>query len=222
MTIQDQTWHILTKYCLSRLKNVACQQFWDGWNSLDLSLDKMPDLNRFAEIYFQKTGWTLVRAEGEVPSVEFLLMLSRKEFPLVWELRGINEIFASSEPDLWHEIVGHACVLTNPQIQDLYWTIGNAVKEAIDNPSRVGALIRIYWFFGEYGILLENGRQKILGAGFLASPLGSDRLKYKSARIRPWTLERVLEIQYESNTFQKNLFSFSSLDTVYTDVVSIH
>lgn len=213
--LANYTWNILMTYTLTRLKDLACQNFWRGLEKLSYDPYQIPDLNRIRDLVFVHTGWMLYRAHGEVPAVEFLAMLARKEFPLVWELRPTNQVFAATDPDLWHELIGHIPLLFDARVQDLYWTIGQAANNA--NPETILLLIRLYWFVAEYGLILENSCIKIFGAGLLASPLGANAIQNKHVKIRKLTARNIIKEKYNPYSFQKNLFLF----TYYSDVLRI-
>lgn len=213
MSTNDMTWNMLMTYTLPRLKGFACQQFWYGLEKLNYPAQQKPDLEKIRDLVFQQTGWLLQRAKGEVPTDEFFKMLANKEFPLVWELRPMNEIFASSDPDLWHELIGHVPLLFDAQVRELYWTIAKAAQT--DNSEKVALLARLYWFFAEYGFIEENGKAKIFGAGLLASPLGANSVKNKHVKIRPMTVKNILNTEHNPYSFQKDLFVFSSFSEVF-------
>jgi phenylalanine-4-hydroxylase len=212
MNANHATWNVLSTYTLSRLKGLACQSFWHGMDKLAYNPDQIPDLEIIRDQVFKETGWTLQRAKGEVPAGEFLEMLANKSFPLVYELRPANETFASSDPDLWHELIGHVPMLFDPFVRELYWTIGQAARNISED--KLAALIRLYWYFAEYGLIKENGEAKIFGAGLLASPLGAYSVKNKRVTIKKMTTDGIVLAQHNPYSFQKNLFVFDSLDQV--------
>jgi phenylalanine-4-hydroxylase len=220
MNANQTTWNILSTYTLSRLQGLACQQFWRGVNTLAYNPNQIPDLENIRDQVFNQTGWTLQRAAGEVPTIEFLAMLANKEFPLVYELRQPKETFQSSEPDLWHELIGHVPMLFDPHVRELYWMIGQAARNASED--KLAALVRLYWYFAEYGLIAEKGQAKILGAALLASPLGAYSVKTKNINIRKMTASKIINAPYNPHSFQKNLFVFGSFGEVFDIIEELH
>lgn len=213
MKPDDITWNMLMTYTQSRLKGLACQSFWRGLEKLEYSPYHTPDLEKIRDFVFKHTGWVLQRAKGEVPALEFFDMLTRKEFPLVWELRPMNQTFAAAEPDLWHELIGHVPLLFDAQIRDLYCTIAQAAKST--QAEKHSMFIRLYWFFAEYGLIEENGQTKIIGAGLLASPLGANSIKNKHVRMKKMTVDRIRKTKYNPYSFQKDLLVFPSFRALF-------
>src|SRR5581483_498389 len=121
------------------------------------------------------TGWELVRATGEVPTRDFFTLLAGRKFPLVYELRPECSLFASALPDQWHEVFGHIPLLWNPILSEIYQGLGRAAVASLQE-GRVGdfeTIAKAYWYSCEYGLVSEGGHLKMIGAGLIASPLGT-------------------------------------------------
>ena len=96
------------------------------------------------------------------------------------------------EPDMIHDCIGHVPLLMNQDYAELLTLIG---KAASSSPSgeHVLALKRFSWFSIEFGLMEEEGRTKVFGAGILSStgeiPFS---LLSKEVNRRPFVTETVI------------------------------
>ncbi|HRJ36395.1 MAG TPA: hypothetical protein PK610_10430, partial [Flavobacteriales bacterium] len=71
----------------------------------------------------------------------------------------------------------------------------------------VTSLQRLYWFTVEFGLVQEDGRQKIFGAG-LASSFGesSEALHCDKGDLRPFSLETIMATGFFTDRHQDFYF----------------
>jgi len=107
------------------------------------------------------------------------------------------------EPDVIHELVGHATSFLAPEIVQLSRSFGEAALRAA--PATQAALERLYWYTLEFGVALEDGEVKAYGAGLLSSygELGDLGAR---ARLVPFDLEVMAQTPYDPTDYQKILF----------------
>ncbi len=208
----NEVWRELYSHAWPRVEGLACREHLAGMSRLNYSPDECPDLERVRADVWAGSGWKLVRAYGEVPAVGFFELLARREFPLVHELRPLNQLYASVQPDLWHELLGHAPLLLNREVAALYEWFGRAGVAAHAQGEEVFTeLCKLYWFTAEYGLIRQRWSTRILGAGLLASPLGPDSIRHRKVKIRPFSVPRVLRTNYNPYQYQGLLFRISSI-----------
>jgi phenylalanine-4-hydroxylase len=116
------------------------------------------------------------------------------------------------EPDVVHEIVGHAVTLASERLAELNRLFGKAVKrtrsaEALDRLSRV------YWFTIEFGVLREGRKLKAYGTGLLSSA-GELEAMHK-AELRELDLEAVSGHEYDPTHYQPVLFCAHSFENMF-------
>ena len=121
------------------------------------------------------------------------------------------------EPDVVHELVGHAASLFHPGIVKLSRRFGEAAWRVDD--AALKRLELVYWYTLEFGLVEEDGVLKAFGAGLLSSfgELGSFETH---AEIRPLDCDEAASIPYDPTQYQKVLYASPSFERMVEDVSS--
>ena len=115
------------------------------------------------------------------------------------------------EPDVVHELMGHAVLFADPDFAAFTQAIGMASLGASDE--MISKLASCYWFSVEFGLCKQEGQLRAYGAGLLGSYgelkycLGGDEEK---PEYLPWDPEVAGVTPYPITTFQPKYFVASS------------
>ena len=126
--------------------------------------------------------------------------------------------FYTPEPDVVHEIIGHANMLANPVLADLYEVAGRASVRVAVHDDQLLFFSKVFWFSLEFGVLFERGELKAYGAGLLSSFGEID--VFRAAEIRPWDIEQMGTLDYDITRYQPVLFAAESFDRMVDDLTT--
>jgi phenylalanine-4-hydroxylase len=201
---------------LSDLHEVHAASTWlEGFRKLEMSAAHPPAPGVLAHNLRKETGFGLVLTDGLLDARVFLTHLGRRRQPCTIYLRHGSRPDYTPEPDLVHEAVGHAPMLTDPDAARLNEVIGRAAAQA--SPRQLQALLRLYWFTLEFGLVEERGGLRACGAGLLSSFGELPHAFSDAVERRPFNLREVIEQDYAHDRMQDVLFVAPSLGAVLGD-----
>ena len=132
-------------------------------------------------------------------------------------MRHHSRPFYTPEPDVVHELVGHAATLADPQFARLSREFGNAANRT-DDPEVLRHLERLYWFTLEFGVVDQNG-PKAYGAGLLSS-FGELGRFAAEEELRPFDIEEIIEHDYDPTNYQSVLYVADDLAAAGEEIVT--
>jgi len=219
---ENQIWNELITRQLKCIEGVACQEYIDGLDKLNLPLDRVPQLSEVSEVLKESTGWQCEPVPALIGFGEFFRLLSERKFPVATFLRSREEFDYLQEPDIFHEIFGHCPLLTNKSFADYTQAYGqmglNASKE-----ERI-FLARMYWFTVEFGLLNTPDGYRIYGGGILSSP-GETKyaMEDKTVERKPFDILDVMRTPYRIDIMQPIYYTLekvSDLDDIRSHSVA--
>jgi phenylalanine-4-hydroxylase len=190
----------------------ACTEYRKAVTRLGFSPDRIPQLSEVNEKVQAISGFRLEPVAGLVEPRVFLESLASGVFLCTQYIRHHSTPLYTPEPDVVHELVGHAATLASPRLAELNRLFGEAVKRT-PHPDELNRLARVYWFTIEFGVLRENGSLKAYGTGLLSS--AGELEAMHSAKQRPLDLVAASREEYDPTHFQPLLFCAESFDTMY-------
>lgn len=189
----------------------ACAEYLDCVRKLDLPRDRIPQLAEVSERIQRLSGFRLAPVSGLVEPRVFLESLAEGIFLCTQYIRHHSTPHYTPEPDVVHEITGHAVTLASERLAELNRLVGQAVKRT-SSAAALERLSRVYWFTMEFGVLLEEGELKAYGTGLLSS-VGELEAMHR-AELRPFDLERASREKYDPTSYQPLLFCADSFETM--------
>ena len=139
--------------------------------------------------------------------------MAERRFLATQYVRHPSVPFYTPEPDIIHEIIGHANMLASPVLADLYERAGRAASRALRDDS-LEFFSRVFWFSLEFGIVSEGGELRAYGAGLLSSY--GEIQAFRHAEARRFDPAAMGAMSYDITRFQPVLFAADSLDEVVT------
>ena len=191
----------------------ACREFVDVIGDLGYRADDIPQLADVSAFLQSRTGFRLHPVAGLVSAREFLGALSRRVFCATQYIRHHSQPLYTPEPDIVHELMGHAPMLAIPDFADLSQKIGEGSLTADDR--QVEQLATLYWFTIEYGVLRQDGELRAYGAGLLSSFGELEHALSGAVEIRPFDPWQAKDTSYPITTYQPLLWSVGSIGEAF-------
>src|SRR5262249_36820878 len=153
------------------------------------------------------SGFRLEPVAGLVEPRVFLESLANGVFLCTQYIRHHSTPLYTPEPDVAHEIIGHAVTLASEPLAELNRLFGEAVRRT-GSAERMDLLSRLYWFTIEFGVLREDGKVKAYGTGLLSS--AGELEEMHQAELRPLDLSVACRQEYDPTRYQPLLFCAES------------
>ena len=214
-------WDLLFERQVELLGTRVVSPFLDGIDLLRLSHPGVPDVEGLNAILEPRTGWRTVAVPGLVPDEIFFAMLSERVFPVGNFIRSRAELDYLEAPDCFHDMFGHIPMLAHHDYAEMTRHVGELGVAAIAADQGHKAA-RLYWHSVEFGLALENGELKILGAG-LASSFGEAHFSLESNAVErlPFSVVKAVNTPYKHDAFQPRYLVSESLERTIEDVLAL-
>ena len=214
-------WDLLFERQVELLGTRVVSPFLDGIDLLRLSHPGVPDVEGLNAILEPRTGWRTVAVPGLVPDEIFFAMLSERVFPVGNFIRSRAELDYLEAPDCFHDMFGHIPMLAHHDYAEMTRHVGELGVAAIAADQGHKAA-RLYWHSVEFGLALENGELKILGAG-LASSFGEAHFSLESDAVErlPFSVVKAVNTPYKHDAFQPRYLVSESLERTIEDVLAL-
>ena len=190
----------------------ACDEYLECVMKLELPRDRIPQLCEVSEKVQALSGFRLEPISGLVEPRVFLESLADGVFLCTQYIRHHSTPNYTPEPDVVHEITGHAVTLASERLAELNRLVGEVVKRTTSTDA-LERLSRVYWFTIEFGVVREGGDIKAYGTGLLSSAGELEAMHY--AELRPLNLEAASRHQYDPTKYQPILFCADSFEEMY-------
>ena len=208
---EHAVWRDLVARQKPHVTAMAASPYLEGQARLNLSETHVPQCEAVSETLRACTGWQVAPVPALIGFDRFFQMLAAKTFPAASFIRSRADFDYIEEPDIFHEIYGHAPLLTDERFARFSQKIGEVGLRCA--PADYSWLIRLYWFTVEFGLMREQGRLKLLGAGLVSSPQElRHALQDPGVIHKPFDVIDILRMPYRIDQPQPVYFVLETVD----------
>ena len=208
-------WKTLYERQSKLLPGRVCDQYLDCMKHMPITADEIPDFRRVNDLLMKHTGWQIVAVPGLVPDDVFFTHIANCRFPAGQFIRSKDKLDYLQEPDVFHDVFGHAPMLMNPAIADFMQAYGQGGLKALER-GILPFISRLYWYTIEFGLVQQKDGIRIYGAGISSSFTESQYcLEDDSPNRIGFDLERVMRTDYRIDDLQKSYFVINELDDLF-------
>jgi phenylalanine-4-hydroxylase len=208
---EHDVWQTIWRELGSAHADFACTEYRRCLEKMGLERDRIPQLRQVSERVEALSGFRLEPVAGLVEPRVFLESLADGVFLCTQYIRHHSTPLYTPEPDVAHEIIGHAITLASPRLAQINRMFGEAVRRT-GSLEALERLARVYWFTIEFGVLREDGAIKAYGTGLLSS--AGELRALNKAELLPLDLEVASRHEYDPTHFQPKLFCADSFDVM--------
>lgn len=231
---EHRTWTTVTDVLATAWERYGCAEVVAARHRLGLRRDQVPQLSEVSARLGAISGYEYRAVPGLVPKQEFFAALGDGVFLSTQYVRWEGSPLYTPEPDVIHELVGHANLLAHPDLAELHRLAGRAMVRLGQERSRQ-FVADVFWFSVEFGVVREpsddgtsdgtnsgasasRGERgwRAYGAGLLSSH-GELGWFADHAEVRPLDIAQMGTLPYDIDHYQPVLFGADSL----TEVVDV-
>ena len=172
-----------------------CQEYKDGFELLGLAPERIPTVAHLNERIGPRTGWRIERtAVRYTLADDWYKKFAQRIFLITDYLRTRDQMEFTPEPDMFHDIFGHLPYLTLEFYARIEDKFAPAYMKATQEEKEV--IKRLAWYSTEFGLVMEDNRFKIFGAGII-----SGRAELANTIMEFYRLNRDNVIDYSGHVF---------------------
>jgi phenylalanine-4-hydroxylase len=212
---ENALWEAVTAKLSSLHEEMACANYLRAAESVVLERHQVPQLAQVSTVLTELTGFHLRPAEGTVPAERFLGTFAESGFCATQYLRRPESLYHSPEPDVIHELVGHAVMLGDSVFADLYRSFGQAARR-VSSAGALRDLVQVFWFALEAGVVYEGGRPRVCGAALLSSVAEMESLQ--QVELRAFDAADMVAQDFDDTDCMPVLFAAESVGHLVAEV----
>jgi phenylalanine-4-hydroxylase len=206
---EQRVWRTVWEHLGGLHERYACRAYRDCSAIVGLDRHRIPQLAEVNRVLARTTGFTMKPVAGLVSDRTFLGHLGRGVFLATQYIRHSSRPLYTPEPDVVHELVGHAATFCHPELAWLNRLFGAAATGADDE--RLSRIARLYWYTLEFGVCREGPDVKAVGAGLLSSFGELGRFETHS-ELRAFDPDAIANTPYDPTDYQRTLFVADSFE----------
>ena len=215
---EHEVWREVWRHLDPLHAKYACREYLEVSRRVALARQRIPQLVEVNAVIEPMHGFRMTPVAGLVTAGAFLTKLARTTFLSTQYMRHHSVPLYTPEPDVVHELIGHAATFGHERFVDLNRAFGAAAVRASsdDTIEKIG---RLYWFTLEFGVVREGDAVKVYGAGLLSSFGELGRFE-REKELQPWNVDAIADTEYDPTHYQEKLFVAPSFDVMQRDVTA--
>ncbi|HSG45662.1 MAG TPA: hypothetical protein VLA72_21170, partial [Anaerolineales bacterium] len=144
-----------------------CQEYIKGLELLQLDPDHIPSVAHLNEQITSRTGWHIERTVVRYTLADdWYKKFADRVFLITDYLRTRDQMEFTPEPDMFHDIFGHLPFLTQKFYANIEEKFAPAYLKATEEEREV--IKRLAWYSTEFGLVVQENRFKVFGAGIIS------------------------------------------------------
>lgn len=216
-----KVWRILYERQMETLQPVVSKNYLEALKQVNFTAGKIPDFKETNALLLSLTGWSIETVPNLCPQKDFFRFLSQRRFTSTCWLRSMEQLDYLEEPDMFHDVFGHIPLLSNQAYCDFFKGLSEIALQHIDNSWAIELLGRVYWYTIEFGLIREEGKLKIYGAGIISSHGETLHALSKDTLKLPFDVRRMLKTPYRNDVIQQLYFITDSFEQLYHSLPDI-
>lgn len=197
-----------------------CREYIKGLELLQLDPHHIPTVTHLNEHITPRTGWHIERTVVRYTMADdWYKKFANRVFLITDYLRTRDQMEFTPEPDMFHDIFGHLPFITQKFYADIEDKFAPAYMKATQEEREV--IKRLAWYSTEFGLVVEDKRIKVFGAGII-----SGRKELTRTIMELYRLGRDNVIDYSQDVYeqlhQHFLANKKNLHRIIDGVNSLH
>jgi phenylalanine-4-hydroxylase len=250
-------WMRLYEKLVEPLNRYASKEYLDGIDALGLSAYEWPNFSQLSPRIRDASGWEVTPVAGFLDEWLFFELNAERKFPvtdIVRQSERLEEKYAgraiantdeyTPEPDIFHDIRGHAPFLMNRAFGDFLADVGKLGHQILVDERNLGPelvahnlkrLQNFAWWSYEFGIMKkqpesENWRtdandmdHELYGSGIISgydevmNVVACSRGESDSSALLPFDMEEVVMTRFDYSDIQDRYYIIDSMESLYAD-----
>jgi phenylalanine-4-hydroxylase len=214
---EHEVWAEVWRHLDPLHERYACAAYREAGERIALSRERIPQLAEVNAVIEPLHGFRMTPVAGLVAARAFLTQLGRGVFLSTQYMRHHSVPLYTPEPDVVHELVGHAATFADARFVALNRAFGKAAVRMAHDAEAIERIGRVYWYTLEFGVVRERGALRVFGAGLLSSFGELGRFE-RDEELHSWDVDAIADTPYDPTMYQEKLFVAPSFDAVENDV----
>ncbi len=212
---EDNVWRTICGALEPIWERRVAPEVLDASTKLNLSKTHVPQLDEVTRALKPLSGFEFRAVGGLAPIETFFGSLAKGRFLSTQYIRDASTPFYTEQPDIVHEVIGHATLLASVEFAKLHHLAGAAVTRVETEVARQ-FIANVWWFSGEFGVVANKDNIKAVGAGLLSSVNELENLD--QVKVVPLDISLMGLKQYRVDSLQPQLFAAQSTSQLLDEV----